>query len=285
MTLVSACGIVHEIDGHVVLDGIDLNLEAGSLTALVGPNGAGKSTLIRVLAGDVYPTQGEIFIDGRPIASFKPAQLALIRAVLPQQTRLEFAFTVRQVVEIGRYAHSRRGRTPGPDDSKVVDKALTETRLTSLAHLPYPMLSVGEQALAMIARVLAQQTPVLFLDEPTAFLDIRHQHQVMDVFRRRTGAGVTVMAALHDLNLAARYADQIGILAEGRLQALGAPDDVLSSDLLSDVYRYPIEVLENPFGAGRLVVASDYHRQGLLKETDPRGSSDEPISEISEGSG
>ena len=273
MSPVVAEGIGHERGGSVILDGIDMHLEAGALTALVGPNGAGKSTLIRILAGDTRPTRGSVLVEGRPITDFKPAHLALIRAVLPQQIRLEFAFTVRQVVELGRYAHARGRWTSSRDDAEAIVTALAETGVTSMTHLLFPTLSVGEQALVMIARVLAQQTPVLFLDEPTAFLDIRHQHRVMGVIRRRARRGTAVLAAVHDLNLAARYADRIGVVEAGRLRALGTPEEVLRSALLSEVYRYPIEVLDHPNGAGRLVAATEIGDERTHAETPNKGAS------------
>lgn len=271
MTPVVARGIGYEAGRRTILDRIDLDLEAGSLDVLVGPNGAGKSTLMRVLAGDAATTRGEVLVRGRPIADYKPLELALIRAVLPQRTRIEFAFSVRQVVEFGRYARSQRKSTSGRDDSEEVEKALSDTETTALADVSFPALSVGEQALVMIARTLAQETPVLLLDEPTAYLDIRHQHRVMGLLRERARRGVAVMAILHDLNLATGYADRIGILAGGRMRALGPPDEVLRPALLSDVYRYPIQVLDHPSGSGRLVATSDCGtgRSGRSGETPP----------------
>lgn len=256
MTPVVAMGIVHEAGGRAILDGINLQLETGVLTALVGPNGAGKSTLLGILAGDIRPTKGSLLVRGSPIEHLKPARLARIRSVLPQRTRLEFAFSVRQVVELGRYAHTRSG-TMRRADSEAIESAMSATGVADLADLSFPALSVGEQALVMIARVLAQDTPVLLLDEPTASLDIRHQHRVMDVIRDRARHGAAVLAVLHDLNLAARYADRIGVVAAGRLRALGPPEEVLQADLLSDVYRYPVDVLDHPSGHGRLVTTSD----------------------------
>ena len=258
MTPVVARGIGFEAGGHTILDGVGLRLEAGSLTALAGPNGAGKSTLVRVLAGDTRATEGEVLVHGRPIADFKPLDLALIRAVLPQTIRLDFAFPVREVVHLGRYARTRRNRGTSRDDQGAVEQALSDTGTAALADLPFPALSAGEQALVMIARVLAQETPVLFMDEPTAYLDIRHQHRVMHLLRERARRGAAVMAVLHDLNLAAAYADRIGIMAAGRLPALGSPDEILRPGLLSDVYRHPIHVLDHPSGHGRLIAASDY---------------------------
>ena len=243
-----ARGIGHEMGGRAILEGIDLHLEAGVLTALVGPNGAGKSTLIRILAGDTRPARGRVLVQGRPIEQFKPAQLALVRSVLLQENRLDFAFSVQQVVELGRYAYARDRRTSRRDDSEAVGRAMSATGVKALADLSFPTLSAGEQALVMIARVFAQETPVLLLDEPTASLDIRHQHRVMSLVRHRARHGGAAMAVLHDLNLAARYADRIGIVAGGRLHALGPPDQVLRPVLLSQIYRYPIEVVDHPSG-------------------------------------
>lgn len=270
MTPVIARGVSYEVDGRAILDGIDLNLETGALLALVGPNGAGKSTLIRILAGDSRPTRGIVQVEGRPIEQCTPARLALIRSVLPQQSRLDFAFSVRQVVEMGRYAYTRLQRTSRRDDAEAVGRAMSATGVAPLAELSFPTLSAGEQALVMIARVLAQDTPVLLLDEPTASLDIRHQHLVMSQLRHRARRGGAVLAVLHDLNLAARYADRIGMMAGGRLRALGPPDQVLRPVLLSEIYRYPIEVVNHPSGYGPLVTTSDNYR-GLFQNGIPPG--------------
>lgn len=259
MTPFVAMGIVHEAGGRAILDGINLQLETGMLTALVGPNGAGKSTLLGILAGDIRPTKGSLLVQGCPIEQFKPARLARIRSVLPQRTRLEFAFSVRQVVGLGRFAHGGR-RVSRRKDSEAVESAMSATGVAALADLSFTALSVGEQALVMIARVLAQDTPVLMLDEPTASLDIRHEHRVMNLIRHRARQGGAVLAVLHDLNLAARYADRIGIMAGGRLRTLGPPGDVLQPALLSDVYDYPIEVVDHPCGSGPLVATSDTRR-------------------------
>ena len=270
MTPVVAMGIVHEAGGRAILDGVNLQLETGMLTALVGPNGAGKSTLLGILAGDIRPTKGSILVQGCPIEQLKPARLARIRSVLPQKTRLEFAFSVRQVVELGRFAHAGDRRISCRNDAEAVESAMSATGVASLADLSFPTLSVGEQALVMIARVLAQDTPVLMLDEPTASLDIRHEHRVMNLIRRRARQGGAVMAVLHDLNLAARYADCIAIMAGGRLRTLGPPGDVLQPALLSDVYEYPIDVLDHPSGSGPFVTAADT-RTSVFHGATPRG--------------
>lgn len=257
MTPVSARGLVLEVGEHLILDGINLNLETGSLTAIVGPNGAGKSTLLRVLAGDIRPTRGEVFIDGRPLTGLKVSDLALLRAFLPQQTRVDFAFSVEEVVKLGRYAHSRHGRKGGQDRT-AVQNALSITGIEELAHRSFTTLSIGEQALAMMARVLAQQTPILFLDEPTASLDMKHQHRLLRLLRRRVRGKATIVAVLHDPNLAGLYADRIGLMARGRLHALGSPAEVLESGLLSKVFEHAIEVFDHPAGEGRVVMPSAY---------------------------
>ena len=255
MTAVAAEGVGYTAGGRAILDGIDLRAEAGSLLALVGPNGAGKSTLIRVLAGDVRPSAGVVHFDGRPVGGFKPRELALVRAVLPQHFNLEFGFTVREAAALGRRARSRVGASSPEEDRTAVDRVLSETELSGLADRLVPTLSAGEQARVMLARVLAQQTPVLLLDEPTASLDIRYQHLVMRLACARAGRGGAVAAVLHDLNLAARYADRLGVMSGGRLAAFGPPRRVLRPDLLSEVYRHPIRVMEHPGEAGLLVVS------------------------------
>jgi iron complex transport system ATP-binding protein len=223
---------------------VTLSFEAGEVVALVGPNGAGKTTLIKVLAGDLVPTGGRVLLDGRPIAAFKPRELALRRAVLPQQTVLQFAFTAREVVEMGRTPRLERGSAER--DAAIVARSLARTDATHLAERIYPSLSVGEQARVSLARVLAQETPILLLDEPTAALDLQHQGMVMDLAHEIAREGGLVVAVLHDLNLAAAYADRVVILHDGRLAADGTPWQTLTEGLLSEVFACPILVTTHP---------------------------------------
>jgi iron complex transport system ATP-binding protein len=230
-----------------LLRDIELRVEPGEIVALVGPNGAGKSTLLRLLAGDLPPTEGEILLDDRPIGSYRARELAARRAVLPQQTILQFAFTSREVVEMGR-------GLAAIDDEAAIDLALARTDSTYLAGQIYPTLSGGEQGRVTLSRVLAQEAPLLLLDEPTASLDLRHQQMVMDVMRALVDEGAMVVAVLHDLNLASSSADRVVVMSEGRIAADGTPWETLREDLLAEVFECQIAVSTHPLSGRPLVL-------------------------------
>lgn len=253
MSLLRAAGVRRRAGGRMIVDGIDLAAEAGSLTALVGPNGAGKSTLMRILAGDLPPTAGAVHLAGRPLAGSRPAELARMRAALPQRFSLDFGFRVREVAALGRFPH--RGGTRSAQDRLIVEQVLADTELTGLAERRFPTLSAGEQAMTMFARVLAQQAPVLLLDEPTAALDVRHQHLVMKLAQRAARGGGATVAVLHDLNLAAGYADLLGVMAGGKMRAFGPPSETLRPGLLTEVYGRRMEVIAHPFTRRPLVIS------------------------------
>jgi iron complex transport system ATP-binding protein len=232
------------LGGNTLLDDVSFDVRAGEVLALVGPNGAGKSTLMRAVAGDIAPTGGTVRLDGRETTAYHPRELAQRRAVLPQQTFLQFAFTAREVVEMGRGA--RTGRLERERDDEVVESAMSRTETTPLAMRTFPTLSGGEQARVTLARVLSQEAPILLLDEPTAALDLSHQQLVMEIARELAAQGGAVLAILHDLNLAAAYADRLAVLHRGRLSACAGPWDALDPDLLSEVFACPIAVVPHP---------------------------------------
>ncbi|OJX63160.1 MAG: hemin ABC transporter ATP-binding protein [Micrococcales bacterium 73-13] len=244
-------GVGHRIVDVEILDGISLEIGYGRVLALVGPNGAGKSTLLGVLAGDTAPTGGSVELDGRPLGDWSPAELARRRGVLLQQNAVAFSFTGRQVVEMGRAPWL--GTPSADDDERAIEAALAETDATAFADRPFPTLSGGERARISLARVLAQETPVLLLDEPTAALDLGHQEDVLRIARRLAGRGRAVVAVLHDLSLAAAYADDLVMLDRGRLVADGSPAEVLSAERVEEVYRTPVRILPDP-DTGRPVV-------------------------------
>ena len=232
---------------------VSMAVEPGDLVALVGPNGAGKSSLLALLSGDRVPSSGDVRLEGRPVHSYSPAELALRRAVLPQQSLLQFAFTSRQVVLMGRSPHA--GRTDRRQrDEQVTDASMAQTDTAHLAGRSFPTLSGGERARVSLARVLAQETPVVLLDEPTASLDIRHQESVMMVAAALAASGSTVLAVLHDLNLAAAYATKIAVMAGGSLAAFGPPAEVLRDGLLSEVFECRIRVIVDPCDGCPLVL-------------------------------
>lgn len=248
-----ARGISVDVGGRRVLDAVDLDLAAGEMVVLVGPNGAGKSTLLSVLAGDRIPAAGSVELDGAVLASWPVAERARRRSVLTQSNEVSFPFVVRDVVRMGR-APWRRHPAAVRDDAAVAE-ALAAAEVRAFADRPVTGLSGGERARAAFARSYAQECAIALLDEPTASLDIRHQHRVLARTRDRVNAGGAAVVVLHDLGLAAAYADRIALLEHGRLVSVGPPRDVLDPDLLTRVYRHPIAVVDGPGGA--LLVVAD----------------------------
>lgn len=237
--------------GAEVLRGVDLEVRAGEVRALLGPNGAGKSSLLGVLTGDLPVAAGTVEIDGHELAHWSTTELALRRAVLLQSVGVSFPFTVAEVVRMGRAPW--RGTPLEDDDDDAVAEGLAATDVTHLAGRHFTELSGGERARAALARVLAQRAGVLLLDEPTAALDLRHQELVLQLARRRAQAGGAVVVVVHDLGLAAAYADRVTVLSSGRVVADGTPDEALTPELLSGVYEYPVDVFAHP-RTGRQVI-------------------------------
>ena len=211
---------------RTVLDAVDLALPTGGITAVVGPNGAGKSTLLRAFAGLATPTSGEITLDGRPLAAYSRLELARALAYLPQERAVHWPLSARAVVALGRLPH--RDVSTIEADAAAVDSALAAMDIADLAERPVVELSGGERARVLVARALAQQTPLLLADEPTAGLDPAHALALFKLFTRLAAEGRTVVVALHDLSLAARFADHVILLANGRIAAAGPPADVLT---------------------------------------------------------
>ncbi len=241
------------IDNRAILDGIDLRFEAATLTALVGPNGAGKSTLLGLLAGDHAPTSGRVSLGGRPLHAWNARALARERAVMLQEHAVRFSFSVEEVVAMGRLPHP-----PDPAaDAALVARAMAIADVSHLAPRDVQTLSGGEAARTVFARVLAQATPVLLLDEPTAALDLRHQETLLRRARELADAGACVVVVLHDLNLAAGYADRIVMLADGQVAADGSPREVLTQATIERVYRQPVRVIAHPTRDVPLVVTAD----------------------------
>ncbi|MEU5979553.1 heme ABC transporter ATP-binding protein [Streptomyces sp. NPDC047315] len=242
--LAEARGLRVRLGDREVLSGVDLDARAGEVLALVGPNGAGKSTLFAALAADLAPDAGTVRIAGRPAGAWAPRDLALRRAVLPQSSSLSFPFPVAEVVRMGRAPWA--GTVREDEDGAAVAQALRATETEGFADRPFSELSGGERARVALARVLAQRTSLLLLDEPTAALDLRHQELVMRLCRGRAATGDAVVVVLHDLGLAAAYADRVAVLSGGGVEAVGVPADVLEPSLLTRVYREPVDVFPHP---------------------------------------
>jgi len=249
--------VAYESGGReiVALSALDLTLRPGELLGLVGPNGSGKTTLIRVLTGVVRPSAGSVRLSGRDVSAIRQAEIARLAAVVPQDPVLPPAFNSLDCVLMGRTPHLRMLQQEGPHDLEIARRAMLATDTWGFADRPVGELSGGERQRVIVARALAQETPVLLLDEPTAHLDIGHQGAVLDLMRgfaRRDGKAV--LAVVHDLTLAAHYCDRLVALKAGRVAAEGAPADVLRPALLSDVYGVPVTVVPHP-ETGRPVVA------------------------------
>jgi iron complex transport system ATP-binding protein len=219
-----------------VVEGVDLTLESGSLVGLIGPNGAGKTTVLRAIQGITQRDAGSIRLAGDALETLSARAVGRRVASIPQETGLSFAFTVREVVEMGRTPH--RGRFEGPNASDVdaVDSALARTGTAGFAERPITELSGGERGRVLLARALAQETPTLLCDEPTASLDVNHAVETMDLLRRLVDDGRAAIAAIHDLEMAARYCDRVVVLANGRVRAAGPPDTVLGADIVHEAF-------------------------------------------------
>lgn len=240
-SVISAKDVSVVIDGSRILDAVTLDIRSGEILALVGPNGAGKSTMLGVLSGDLTPTSGTVAYGARSVTTMKPIELARLRSALTQENTVTFPFRVREVVEMGR---SPWARTPqAEDDGAAVTAALAQTDVSHLADRRYTTLSGGEKARASLSRVLAQRTGTVFLDEPTAALDLRHQEDTMRNARRLASAGAAVVVVLHELSLAGAYADRIALVSNGQLVTVGTPTEVLTASLIQDVYGLEVEVL------------------------------------------
>lgn len=245
--MLEATGITQRLGGRDILKGVGFRALPGQLAAIVGPNGSGKTTLLRALTGDLSHG-GRVRLNGHDLTALRPWVLAGLRAVLPQATPLAFPFTAAEVVRLGLMGGLEAA------EAGLVSKALARVGLAGFEGRLYQELSGGEQQRVQLARVLAQvwhpvahgQPRWLFLDEPVSSLDIGHQLQVMRIARGFADAGGGVVAVMHDLNLTAMFADAVTLIAEGRVLGDGAPEAVLSDDLLSQAYRCPLRVNTPP---------------------------------------
>lgn len=234
--------------GEVTLvSGVSFAAPTGAVTGLIGPNGAGKSTLIGAAVGLRPVAAGTIAFDGADLPHMRPAERARLSAYVEQSASTSERLTVRDVVALGRIPYQTSWQSaPSPADEAIVDEAIRELGIGGFARRLYHSLSGGEQQRVHLARALAQEPRLLLLDEPTSHLDIQAQLTVLELLRRRAEAGVTVLLALHDLNLAARFCDHLVVMQGGSVVAEGAPADVLTADLLLEVYGVHASILELP---------------------------------------
>ena len=233
--------------GADVLHSVSAGVRAGEFVALLGPNGCGKSTLLRVLSGALRPQSGMVSLDGRELPQWTATERAQRIAFVPQSESAAFDFSVRDMVLMGRYPHRQRLKSETTRDYEIVAQALADSDISHLADRPVTELSGGEHRRVLLARALAQQTPLLLLDEPTAHLDITHQAELLLLTRRlMTERRIGVMAALHDLNQAAEYCDRLVLMRSGKILTMGTPEAALTAENLRRVYGAEAEIGANP---------------------------------------
>ncbi|BAJ29345.1 MULTISPECIES: ABC transporter ATP-binding protein [Kitasatospora] len=242
-------------DGRTVAEGLTVEVPDHSFTVVVGPNACGKSTLLRALSRTLRPVAGQVLLDGRSIATLPARQVARTLGLLPQSSVAPDGITVAELVSRGRHPHQGVLRQWSAEDERVVARAMADTGVGDLADRPVDALSGGQRQRVWIAMALAQQTPLLLLDEPTTYLDIAHQVEVLDLCARlHREQGRTLVAVLHDLNQAARYATHLVALRDGRLVAAGPPGEVVTAALVEEVFRLPCRVVPDPETGTPLVV-------------------------------
>jgi iron complex transport system ATP-binding protein len=250
-----ASGLSAGYPDRCVIEHLDITIAPGCVTVLIGANASGKSTLLGTLARLLSPLAGTVHLDGIDIRSIPRRALARTLGILPQQPIAPDGLTVAELVARGRYPHRGLLGRWSADDARAVDAALTDTGMTELADRPVGELSGGQRQRAWIAMALAQEPRILLLDEPTTFLDLSHQLDVLDLVRRlNRERGTTVVVVLHELNLAARYADELVVMADGRVVAHGTPTEVLTPAVLASAFGLDALVIPDPLTHSPLVI-------------------------------
>ncbi|WP_169082962.1 heme ABC transporter ATP-binding protein [Paenibacillus sp. PL91] len=263
--------IVQAVQGRTILNGISCSFQKGRMYGIIGPNGVGKSTLLQLLSGVDQPKQGEILLAGRNIASYPRKQLAKKLAVLQQSGLPPVGFSVREVVSMGRYPFQNWLGSEEQDFEPIIDRALSAMGLEELEHRKMDQLSGGERQRVALAKLMAQEPTIILLDEPTTYLDIGFQVQLLDTVRAwQQERELTVIAVLHDLNLAALYCDELVVLHQGKVAAAGIPHSVLTPTLIERVYETTAAVIAHPVtGVPQIMLQPNWNNESArsgLKE-------------------
>jgi iron complex transport system ATP-binding protein len=264
--------LVAGYDSRMILDRINLEIPSNQISVIIGANGCGKSTLLKTLARLIKPAAGEVLLDGRPIQTIPPKHLARIVGLLPQSPIVPEGITVADLVGRGRFPHQSWFGTWSRKDYEAVAEAMEIMNITELANRHVDELSGGQRQRVWIAMALAQQTDILFLDEPTTFLDITYQVEILDLLtdlnRKR---GTTIVMVLHDINLSARYADYLFALRDGRLVAEGKPSEIITSELIRDVFGLECTIMQDPVSRSPIVVPiGRHHADGVPVQPEQR---------------
>lgn len=260
----SGRGLTLSYERRTIAEDLTVAIPDRSFTVVVGPNACGKSTLLRALSRTLKPAAGTVLLDGQDIAALPAKQVARTLGLLPQSSIAPDGITVAELVSRGRYPHQKLLRQWSPDDERVVAGSMAATGVADLADRMVDELSGGQRQRVWIAMALAQETPLLLLDEPTTYLDIAHQIEILDLCARlHEEEGRTLVAVLHDLNHAARYATHLIAMRDGRVVAEGAPGDIVTADLVEEVFRLPCRVIDDPETGTPLVVPADRRRASV----------------------
>ncbi len=251
----TAHGVTIGYDTRVVVQDLDVAIPEGAVTVIVGPNACGKSTLLRSLARLLKPINGLVTLDGKSIHSYPAKEVARRLGLLPQTSIAPDGITVADLVARGRHPHQRLWQQWSGEDERVVIEAMEATRVTELSHRLVDELSGGQRQRVWVAMALAQQTPLLLLDEPTTYLDIAHQIDLLELCRElNRETGKTMVAVLHDLNHACRYADHIIAMKDGAIVAEGHPNEVITAALVEEVFEMPCLIIPDPISQTPLIV-------------------------------
>ncbi len=247
-SLLQANRITYKTGDHVVIQDVSLALYSGEVVGLIGPNGAGKSTLLKVISGLWKGTGGEVMLCGQPLTRYRPREIARLIGHVAQATTLDSAFTVRDIVLMGRNPYLGRFEIERPQDRRIADDAMRATHTLALADRAVNTLSGGERQRVFIARALTQEPSLLLLDEPTSNLDIKHQIDILTLVKRFAHErGLGVLIAIHDLSLAARFCDRLALLHDGRIVAEGSPEAVLTPPNLASAFGVHAQPYRDPF--------------------------------------
>ncbi|MGY1433767.1 ABC transporter ATP-binding protein [Streptomyces reniochalinae] len=255
MPSLRADDITMAYDDRVIGENLTVGVPDGEFTVILGPNACGKSTLLRSLSRLLKPTAGTVYLDGKDIHRMRGKDLATRLGLLPQSTVTPAGIPVLDLVRRGRYPHQSALSRWSHEDEASVRRALEQTGMTELTGRPVDELSGGQRQRAWVAMALAQESPILLLDEPTTFLDVSHQIALLDLFAElNRSAGRTIVAVLHDINHAARYAGHLVVMSAGRVVAQGSPAEVLTSDLLAEVFDVEATIIEDPVNGGPHII-------------------------------
>jgi len=269
---ISAQGLTYEVEAQMLLDGVDLHAGRGELVGLIGPNGAGKSTLLRAISGILRHRDGAVRLEGRDMESLSSRDVAATLALVPQIAPYTHGFTAIELVLMGRYPHLGRFQIESSEDDRIARESMRLTETEQFAGRTLDTLSGGERQRVFVSRALTQQPRVLLLDEPTSNLDVFHQLKVFDLVRRLVDDGLTAIAAIHDLNMAARYCDRLVLLSGGRVIGDGTPGEVLTSEAIESAFGVKASVYPDPV-TGSLAVsligpADDRPPNGAVRQAD-----------------